>query len=480
MSAHPILRFSKITIVMATVGLISAPAELLAQRDPSPRHYKFDIDAKTPAADLLPTLQTAVAPPAYLNENLDAVAELAIGGPVSRNRIREEEMAHVIAKINHLNGRQADGFLKALAIHRADLRGLPYLMGEDCTTEEKQAQLFTETVTVVQELMRNIALQDPEGAAVPNEQLSVEIVRREFARAMAVKTDEKSRRSQAAQVDRDRADVAALTQMFAPKPGYFRAGLARHLATVKHKDATSALVKLALFAPEKVVRQAAIAGLKERPAADYAKILVQGLHYPLPAVSTRAANAIVQLECKEVLADLVDVLEKPDPRAPFKQTIDGKEVTVVRELVRINHNRNCLLCHAPANTEGVPKDVLTVPVPLPGSPISAAIPYYSERRSPDIFVRADVTYLRQDFALMMRVEKADPWPEMQRFDFLVRTRVLSPDEAAVCNQQIARQGTPPNHWQAQQALHALTGRPTAATPQEWRRILGLTGRKTSG
>ena len=35
------------------------------------------------------------------------------------------------------------------------------------------------------------------------------------------------------------------------------------------------------------------------------------------------------------------------------------------ELVRVNHHRNCMLCHAPANVKGVPTGVLTVAVPLP-------------------------------------------------------------------------------------------------------------------
>ena len=40
-----------------------------------------------------------------------------------------------------------------------------------------------------------------------------------------------------------------------------------------------------------------------------------------------------------------------------------------------------------------------------------------------------MTYLRQDFSLMMPVSDAPPWPEMHRFDFLVRTRQRSAMEA---------------------------------------------------
>ena len=50
---------------------------------------------------------------------------------------------------------------------------------------------------------------------------------------------------------------------------------------------------------------------------------------------------------------------------------DGRKTTVVREVVRINHNQNCLLHHAPADTPDLPfaefgkaKDVPTAAVPI--------------------------------------------------------------------------------------------------------------------
>src|SRR5436305_14561884 len=39
-----------------------------------------------------------------------------------------------------------------------------------------------------------------------------------------------------------------------------------------------------------------------------------------------------------------------------------------------------------------------------------------------LFVRAEVTYLRQDFSVTQPVEAADPWPTQQRFDYLVSER----------------------------------------------------------
>ena len=40
-----------------------------------------------------------------------------------------------MAKINHLNRKKRDGFMLAMLEQRPDLRGLPFLMGDDCRTQ---------------------------------------------------------------------------------------------------------------------------------------------------------------------------------------------------------------------------------------------------------------------------------------------------------------------------------------------------------
>jgi hypothetical protein len=69
--------------------------------------------------------------------------------------------------------------------------------------------------------------------------------------------------------------------------------------------------------------------LKIRRERDYTEILVQGLRYPWPAVARRAAEAIAKLERNDLTPQLVDLLEKPDPRAPAIQEVDTKKVPVV-------------------------------------------------------------------------------------------------------------------------------------------------------
>ena len=68
---------------------------------------------------------------------------------------------------------------------------------------------------------------------------------------------------------------------------------------------------------------------------------------------------------------------------------------------------------------------------------------------------------------------------MQRFDFLVRSRQLSDDEAEEFKRLLAKRepGTlPPNHKAALLALRELTGKDAAPTADAWRRLLDLPDR----
>jgi hypothetical protein len=286
--------------------------------------------------------------------------------------------------------------------------------------------------------------------------------------------------------------VAAIMQIMAPEAPAVRVGLAKYLSKIPHVDATTALAKLALFSPEDEVQTAAINALKLRREKDYVPLLMQGFHYPLPEVAKRAADALVRLECASVVPHLVDLLDDVDPRLPIVMHVDGGEVIQINEIVRVNHHRNCMMCHAPApltgnltanaNTgvPGVPVASLAAQVPLPTQPL----PSISEGayggngiRPPDIMtVRFDVTYLRQDFSLMMPVRDAAPWPDMQRFDFLVRNRVLTPEEADEYRPQAAKsmgQGPTPYQRAVLFALRELTHRDTSPTSKAWRELLGL-------
>jgi hypothetical protein len=281
-----------------------------------------------------------------------------------------------------------------------------------------------------------------------------------------------------------KACVAALMQILPKESARIRQGLVEQLtkfnATEADRDeASKALARLSLYSPEEQIRRAANMALLKRPTNPTTELLVAGLRYPWASVAQNAAEALIQQQRTDLIPQLVNILDEADPRAPVLQELAGKKVTVVRELVRINHMRNCLLCHPPATAaqEKVPDSNLvmaTGPVPAPGHElqIDPETGGYGSSQNPDILIRADVTYLRQDFSLMQKVDNAAPWPEMQRFDFLVRSRVVNEQEAKFIRAELGRQPSP----YQQAALHALrrlTGRDAGDTAQAWRSVLAM-------
>jgi hypothetical protein len=141
---------------------------------------------------------------------------------------------------------------------------------------------------------------------------------------------------------------------------------------------------------------------------------------------------------------------------------------VVRELVRVNHLRNCMLCHAPATSTNDPVRGL---VPEPGQPLPPpTTPYYGGDRG--IFVRADITYLKQDFAVPQPVAKAEPWPAFQRYDYLVRIRTRYLGEEDLLQWFGAKKSDSyPQREAVLFALRELTGRDLGESASAWRRML---------
>jgi hypothetical protein len=271
------------------------------------------------------------------------------------------------------------------------------------------------------------------------------------------------------------ARIRALSQVLAPEPPGLRLGLVKYLSGVAHAEATRALARLAIFSSDAVLRGAALAALMARRERDYTGVLVAGLRYPWPAVARRAAEAAVKLGRADLIPQLVSVLDEPDPRAPRVEAFGGKKVPVVRELVRINHHKNCMLCHAPATDGKAPPETVTAEVPLPTEPLLQQREGYRGGRR-GLLVRVDVTYLRQDFSVLQPVVNAGPWPAMQRFDFLVRRRVLTDEEAKAFRAKLDKRGPgelSPYHWAALAALRELTGKDTAPTAEAWRKLLKL-------
>jgi hypothetical protein len=189
-------------------------------------------------------------------------------------------------------------------------------------------------------------------------------------------------------------------------------------------------------------------------------------------VAERASDALVQLERKDLAPQLVAFLDEPDARAPIDGEMKGQKTSLVRELVRVNHHRNCLLCHAPVKLEGPSGGFVTANVPIPGQPLPTPSQGY-QNSMPDILVRIDVTYLRQDFSMMQPVAGAHPWPEEQRFDFLVRTRYLTDQETKSYREVFQDRKANPYRDAALTALRRLTGRDAEPTAAAWRKELAM-------
>ena len=100
------------------------------------------------------------------------------------------------------------------------------------------------------------------------------------------------------------------------------------------------------------------------PAAKYERKLLDGLRYPLPVVAERAAQAIVALDRVELAPKLVKLLDEPDPSAPRERDESGEKVVMVLgEVVKLNHNRNCTVCHPLISERIAPTSVLLASVP---------------------------------------------------------------------------------------------------------------------
>ena len=440
---------------------------------PSHAQGRIKIDAKTPFSALLPKQPKGAenSMPVLLETFLPDAPEVMLHEPIS-SKIMDfeaaEQIADLIAKINQANKQKGDGFIQALRSHRDDLKGMPFRLGRDSRTSREEASAFKKVVDGLNNALDSCAgesfVQDfPKGKKVVLDELN------ETRRGPVPITME----------NLDRAAVGAAMQILETQSREHRVALARSVSEFPGEEAAKALARLAIFAPEEEVRWLAIMELKKRQPKHYTGVLMEGFRYPLPAVAQRAAYALAKLERKELVESLVKVLDDADPRMPVKKVVEGKEVYFVRELVRVNHHRNCLLCHAPGNTDDVPEGVLKVEVPLP----TEALPAVYERKPPTragIVVRLDTTYLRQDFSTMIPVEHAHPWPLMQRFDFFVRsrelTRKMAEDWQRLLTKRTEREFSA-YHRAAAYALRELTGQEAfEPTAEAWRDKLKLAAR----
>ena len=255
--------------------------------------------------------------------------------------------------------------------------------------------------------------------------------------------------------------VPAMVQILMAEDLAIRLILVDMLSEIEGKQATVALAQRAVFDLSPEVRLTALTALRERPREHSRPILVSALRYPWAPAADHAAEALVYLDDKEAALLLVAQLGKPDPAVPFAI----KNGAAVREVVKINHQANCLLCHAPA--VGGRSDPVVGIDPLV-TVTGGGGRYEGPRRTWSLFIRADVQFLHQDFSITFPIGK--PYLEVQglRFDYIVRTRPLKGAEL----RDWKKQPPPDQTLYAQRdatlfALRALTGNDVGPTTAAW-------------
>ena len=393
---------------------------------------------------------------------LGRVPEVAVDDRFSQTVKPENakmKIRQLIARIQKDNeGANKDAFVLARMKDRSELRGLPFVMGDACRLDINKAQSFQSSVEA--------ARQGMEGDFHAG-----------HAQEHSPFWDTYLAHTQGQGIDSEHG-IAAVSQILGPERKSLRVELVQRLKLSNRPEASRALARAAIFDAEGDVRLAAVKALKERPPAETSEVLMQGIRYPMAIVARRTAQALIMLDRKDLLPQLAEVLGEPAPGDPeVRQGTEGEEpVCVVREVVRINHHRNCLLCHPPSHT-GNTQEVPGV-IPIPGSPFASSPreAYGNAQSHGEPMIRADTTYLRQDFSVMMPVENAAPWPTMQRFDFLVRSREVTGKELQALQAKV--QARPAgyqseNQKAALRVLQELTGQDAAANPAAWQRVLGV-------
>jgi len=382
--------------------------------------------APTPAVSAAPVVTRVVRLPHYDDEELRKqllnVPELRLDSDSSHEAsiaIRTNAGKPASLRVSHLTLSILDA--------RPDLAGLPLRRGADCQLGKEPAEYLQAISRKIREVMndRTVATMTPETTAATVGMNLRARIDAEFPEML----------------------VPPMMQMLCVEQQSLRLMVVKQLAAIGHRRGGEALVKMALFDPSERIRSEAVAALKQRPAEEVRDALLAGFRYPWAPVAEHAAEALVALEDRGAVPGLKKLAEQADPAAPYYDA--DKQAHLVREVVRINHLRNCLMCHAPSTATS---DLVRGRVPVPGEALPPAIEYY-DGRNDGIFVRADITYLRQDFSLFQPVDNADPWPNLQRYDYVVRARPATAAELNARAQALPRPS--PQRDAAHYALKAL-------------------------
>jgi sugar lactone lactonase YvrE len=371
------------------------------------------------------------------------------------NRVESEQMV-VLARQALVSGSHADVGPTVLK-KREDLRGLPMRMGDACKISPGAAEHLQGGSVA---LRANLFEAATATAARAGTGLAGDTRPDPAKFESTLKSGARSEQWQRPE------SVPALMQLLMPENESIRLILVEQLAKIPGPRASAGLANRAVYDLNPEVRLAALEALKDRPASEFRQVLLDGLRYPLAVINDHAAEALVALKMLDSVPTLVAMLDEPTPTQAYEKPSEGY---MVREVVRVNHLHNCLMCHAPSFDST--NDKVRGLVPNTNQPLPPAFSneYYAAKRQ-GVFVRADITYLQQDFSVPMPVTNYGLWPSVQRYDFMVRERHATLAEIpAKPNPNEARQ--PTDHEKALFfALRELTGQDPGPTAEDWKRL----------
>ena len=351
-----------------------------------PAEMLFPPNTQKPIA-IVPVVAQKLPPPSGIQiGKVRPVPELVPFSMKRRQSRSEEELRKELLQMAEVGLPMSSPVVRG-SFHQPPISvpGLRWRRGPDCQLGKEPA----ETLQCLSLQIRQILQQSPADCA-------------DCLRKKILASEDTWRRPEA---------IPTLVQMLQVENQPVRLVLVEALAGIDGQQATHALVARALYDLSPAVRQAAVKALQDRPVAEYRAALLAGLRYPWPAVADHAAEALATLNVQSAVPELMDMLVKPGPEKAQAKT------ALVQEVVRINHQRNCMLCHAPSFS--------------PGDPVRGAVPGKNSGNSysqGEIFVRADVTYLQQDFSVMQPATQAGAGPAFQRFDYVIRSRKPTPRE----------------------------------------------------
>jgi hypothetical protein len=376
----------------------------------------------------------------------DQVPEISLQSEVLevdyRAEMRIKDLARAIANKNKEN---PDAFVFELMATRSDLAGLSWRRTKDCQLSPQ--------------------------AALPLEDVSLKL--REALDLLGAKDEKawlKCLNKQAGSPSAEPWYLAGIHQILSAENRDLRLYLIDRVGSGPATPATTEVIaQRAIFDIDPEVREKAIESLKQAHAVDYIPVFLKALRHPWLPAAQHAAEALVALQTEDAVWRLVSLLDEPDAGAPIYKTLNGRQVVMVREVVRVNHLRNCLLCHAPSFDEG---DPIRAPIPVPGTPLPKTSRKYYAEISRATRVRADITYLRQDFSVKQPVAAPGKWPKDQRYDYLLRERELTTWEQIAWSARQEGNKTVSGHKDAIVfALRGLTGLDGGDTARQWQEAL---------